>query len=254
MHSGFCISALDTSVEVRFAEGAKSLVDAAARAWSRCLEEPMGSHTAEPLHVASPDDDSDIAVKVALQHLTQAVTLRLIEAQVGRLLMLHAGAVSHPLTGESLVFVAPAGTGKTTLTCVLARTYGYLTDETVGIDSSGRIHPYPKPLSLRLPGGGPKRETSPDDLGLRVAHHDPRVRRIILLDRSPDHAGHPLLERLGLLDAIQEVLPQTSSLGKLPRPLQMLAGLAEQLGPVLRCSYGEADDLLGVTAELIGMV
>lgn len=254
MRSGLWINALDSSVEVRFAEGAQPLADAAARVWSRCLGEPRDAHPTQPLDVSSPDDDTDVALKVALQHLTQAVTLRLIASQVGRLLMLHAGAVSHPLTGESLVFVAPAGTGKTTLTCLLARTYGYLTDETVGIDASGRIYPYPKPLSLRLPGGGPKHETSPDDLGLRVAHHSPAVRRIILLDRSPQHVGQPILERLGVLDAIQEILPQTSSLGKLPRPLQMLAGLAEELGPVLRCSYAESDDLLGVTAELIGVV
>lgn len=143
-----------------------------------------------------------------------------------------------PVTGESLLFVAPGGTGKTTLARVLGRRYGYLIDETVGIDGAGRIHAYPKPLLLRVPGGGHKEEASPDDLGLARAHLDPRVRRVILLDRTSGHAGAaPEVVELGTLDAVERMLPETSSLRRLPRPLRTLADLAEQRGPVLRCSY-----------------
>jgi len=191
---------------------------------------------------------------LAMQALTQEVTQRLIATQMGRLLLLHAGAVSHPVTGQSLVFVAPGGTGKTTLGCVLGRTYGYLTDETVGIDDDGRIWPYPKPLSLRMPGGGPKREASPDDLGLAGAHRAPTVKKVIVLSRPPSHSGPPVIQELDTLDAVQQMLPETSSLGKLPRPLATLAALAEQGGPVLHCSYAEADDLVALAGELIGTV
>lgn len=253
MPASLRICALDSSVEVRFDEpGTGPMLDAAARAWSRCLTDRPGSRPAEPLDVLPPRDGTDLELTAALQALTQAVTQRLIAAQIGRLLMLHAGAVSHPVTGDALVFVAPGGTGKTTLTRVLARSYGYLTDETVGVDAAGRIHPYPKPLSLLLPAGSLKHEASPDNLGLARAHPDPRVRRVIVLSRPPGHVGAPHVEELGTLDAVEQILPQTSSLARLPRPLVTLAALTEQCGPVLRCRYAEADDLVALAAELIG--
>ena len=247
------LSGLDSSLEVRFPEpGSQPLVDAATRAWSRCREVGAASRAAEPLVVGSPFDGTELELRVALQTLTQRVTRQLIAAQIGRLLLLHAGAVSHPVTGESLVFVAPGGTGKTTLARLLGRSYGYLTDETVGIDNTGRISAYPKPLSLRCSDGGPKTEASPDDLGLVIAHPAPTAKRVILLSRPPGHAGPPDIKELGTLDAVQQILPETSSLGKLPRPLRTLAALAEECGPVLSCSYADADALFGLTAELIG--
>ena len=260
------LAALDASVEVRFVGPATQfLFGAAERAWSRCLAEgPRApARVAEPLDVFVPapgpasagaPGNPGLGQAMALQRLTQDVTRRLIAAQVGRLLMLHAGAVSHPVTGESLVFVAPGGTGKTTLARTLGRRYGYLTDETVGIDDSGRIHQYPKPLSLHVPGGGHKEEASPDDLGLARAHPEPTVRGVILLDRPPGHAGAPDIVDLSTLDAVEQILPETSSLSRLPQPLRRLADLAEQCGPVLRCSYAEAGDLGPLAADLIGDV
>ena len=166
--------------------------------------------------------------------------------------MMHAGAVSHPDTGASLVFVAPSGTGKTTLDRLLGRSYGFLTDETVGIDAAGRIHPYPKPLSLVPADGGAKRETSPDDLGLHYAHPSPTVARIILLNRPAGFSGAPRTEELGTLDAISALVPETSALNRLPSPLHTVAALLDRTGPVLRYSYGEAEDLAPIAAELIG--
>ena len=247
------ISALDSSIAVRFdGPGTEQLLDAATRAWSRCLGGGTGSRTAEPLDVHQPAGASAVELTLALQLLTQEVTQHLISAQIGRLLMIHAGAVSHPVTGESLVFVAPGGTGKTTLARVLGRHYGYLTDETVGIDGSGRIHAYPKPLSLRVRGAGFKEEASPDDLGLVLAHPEPTVNRLIVLRRPPGHAAGPIVEELSTMDAVEAILPETSSLGRLPRPLRTLANLTERYGPVLRCSYDEADDLVALAAALIG--
>ncbi|HSN43176.1 MAG TPA: hypothetical protein VLR88_03885, partial [Propionibacteriaceae bacterium] len=182
--SSLRLSALDSSLEVHFAAPAgQPMFQAAVAAWSRCLPEQPTSVEAEPLDATLPADGSEEALHHAMQMLTQVITRRLIDAQSGRLWMLHAGAVSHPVTGNSLVFVAPGGTGKTTLARVLGRRYGYLTDETVGFDSTGRIHPYPKPLSLRQKHGGAKLEASPDELGLGHAHPDPTVTRVILLRR-----------------------------------------------------------------------
>ena len=50
-----------------------------------------------------------------MQMLTQAVTRAAIDAQAGRLVMLHAAGIQHPTTGAMVALVGPGGTGKTTL-------------------------------------------------------------------------------------------------------------------------------------------
>lgn len=266
------ITALDSVMDLTVEAPAKSgFPHAVARAWSRCTaaaptaaptaasaaasaaaSTAPTSATATPLTVSAPDPATEEATHLTLQLLTQEITRRLVESQTGRLLMFHAGAVSHPTTGASLVFVAPGGTGKTTLARLLGATYGYVTDETVGIDRSGRIHPYPKPLSLRAVPRQAKRETSPDDLGLLHAHPAATAARIVLLSRQPQHEGTPRVEELGTLDAITALIPETSAVHRLPQPLHALADLLARTGPVLRLHYREAEDLLPLAADLIG--
>jgi hypothetical protein len=230
------------------------LASAFEAAWDRCLvssvegreapgivlsldepgEEPPGSH------VDSLIRDSDLPT--LLVRATQAITGALISAQRGNLLMFHAGAASHPSTGASVVYVAPGGTGKTTLSRVLGAQYGYLTDECVGLDEENRIYPYPKPLSLRVPGLVTKQETSPTAFGLVGAHPDPRLRTLVLLNREPG-AVTPRAERLGLVDAMVALAPQTSSLSSLNKGLHRMADLIDSVGGVVRWDYAEADDL-----------
>lgn len=218
-----------------------------ARLWARCTVRPAGL-VGEAIAVAPAQDEDPGGL---LTGITQQVTRSLIGAQTGRLLMLHAGAVSHPETGRSLVYVAEGGTGKTTLTRMLGRGYGYLTDETVAIDTEHRILPYPKPLSTRQPAG-PKLEVSPDDLGLLPAPDEPTVARVVLLDRDDEHGDRPEVSELGVLDAIADLAPQSSALYALSRGLHRCAELIEATGPVLRVRYSEAESLLGLVAELIG--
>jgi len=244
------LHALDSRVRVLFEDDDAALALAAERAWSRCRASRPFSAEAEPVTARSPG--SPDRIPATLQGLTQQVTRALITAQTGRLLMFHAGAVSHPVTGRSLVFVARGGTGKTTLARALGARYGYLTDETVGVEpGTWRIHPYEKPLSLRT-GEPHKTEVSPDELGLVSAHDQPRVARVILLRRPTDHATEPEVEELGLLDAVAALLPETSGLVRLDRPLHVVAELLEHTGPVLRVSYAEAEELLPLVAGLIG--
>ena len=195
-------------------------MDAATRAWSRCFADGTPSRTAEPLVVQPPPQTDGSALASTLQYLTQTVTRHLIAAQTGHLLMMHAGAVSHPDTGASLVFVAPSGTGKTTLARLLGRSYGFLTDETVGIEpTTGRVHPYPKPLSLVPADGGAKLETSPDDLGLCRSHPSPTVARIIILSRPAGFNGAPRAAELGTLGCDQRPGPGDVGVEQAPEPI-----------------------------------
>ena len=237
------LGALGTHLEVRcIGDSADVLASALRASWSRCLGDGDG-RASDTLHLdAHLDDPGRLAHQ--LMGTTQEITRTLIAAQAGRLLMLHAGAVSHPVTGASLVYVAPGGTGKTTLSRLLGQRFGYLTDETVGITDTGAILPYPKPLSVRRPGAPHlKDELSPDGLGLLPAPIAPQVARIIVLDRSPELATGVELEELCVMDALFAVVEETSSLSWLDRPLHRLAELLEASGPVLRVRYAEASDI-----------
>ncbi|NCD16730.1 MAG: hypothetical protein EOL91_05350 [Actinobacteria bacterium] len=250
------IHGLNTAVDLTFPEDTPAVfLDAVARAWSRCLDPGRdGAHQSEPVIVQPPHDDSPDARDAALQSLTQHVTHSVIVAQSGNLLMFHAGAVSHPDSGRSLVFVAPGGTGKTTLAMSLGQDYGYHTDETVGMDANGLIQPYQKPLSLRRSATWIKREASPDELALQPAHPAPTLARIALLRRSPGFSGGPEIEELGALAAVSALLAGTSELDRFPAPLEALAGIIARTGPVLCLTYSDLPSIRALAGELIGVV
>ena len=247
------LRALGRHLEVRcIGDSADVLASAMTASWSRCLSDGGGAcGPSDALHLdAHLDDPGRLAHQ--LMRTTQEITRTLIAGQAGRLLMLHAGAVSHPETGASLVYVAPGGTGKTTLSRLLGQRFGYLTDETVGIADDGAIHPYPKPLSVRRPDAPHlKDELSPDGLGLLPAPIAPQVARIIVLDRDPELGTSVETEELSVMDALFAVVEQTSSLSWLDRPLHRLADLLEASGPVLRVRYAEASEIEDYLSALL---
>jgi hypothetical protein len=245
------LAALGSHVEVRcVGESAELLAAAMRTAWSRCLV-PGDAGPDSPVEVLEATLDDPHRLGLRLMLTTQDITRAFVRSQRGRLLMLHAGAVADPLTGRAVVYVAAGGTGKTTLSGRLGRHLGYLTDETVGIDETGVILPYPKPLSLRGDRPGLKDEVSPDTLGLVLAPAQPRVARVVLLDRRAD-AYHPRIEEVGFMDALFALTEQSSSLSTLDRPLQRMADLIDGAGPVLRVRYSEAQDVEHDLALLIG--
>ena len=231
-------------------EGDRSaeLLDALRQAWSRCLTPRGGEIDAEDLTV-SLDTDDDLAP--LLQRFTQDVTSAAITAQRGRLFMFHAGAVTDPTTGAALAYVAPGGTGKTTLSAVLGRTHGYVTDETVGFTPDGRILPYEKPLSVRPQDfTGVKDETSPDRLGLASVHPEAHLRRFVLIRRD-ESLAKPTVERLDTMDAIIKLASESSSLSALERPLQRLAAFLEERPPILLVTYDEAEHARDLLLEAL---
>lgn len=250
---------LGADVALELLEGSFGVeVDAALwadleNAWARCRVDdatPIASTVSVTLAgVGEPETARNYLMVSTTQQVTQA----LIAARRGHLLMLHAGGVAHPVTGQSLVFVAPGGTGKSTLSRTLGRDYSYLSDETIGITPDGLIHPYLKPLSIRRPVGesGPKRELSPDDLGLRPVTAEPRLHRIILLHRSPESSGLTR-EPLATIPAIEALVTETSSLGRLPRALHVVEALLAVGGGAERWTYAEHSDLLPAVREILG--
>lgn len=234
------ITALGTTVHVDL-ERSDLDPEVVHHAWHRCLGDP------------DPDARVVHAGSMTMSALTQAITRELISTQLGHLMMFHAGAVSHPGTGDSVVWIAPGGTGKTTLTAHLGRHYGYISDETVAVEpGTWRIRPYPKPLSIRQDGPyDGKAELSPDDLGLLPAPAEPHVSHILLLERD-ERFHEPEIVPVRLLDAVTAMAEQTSSIHLLPHPLHLLADMAEHAGGVLHCSYSEYLTMEPLVTQLLG--
>ncbi len=91
----------------------------------------------------------------ALQALEQYLTLSVAELAPRRLFV-HAGVVSWK--GKAIVIPGRSYTGKSTLTAALVRAGArYYSDEYAVLDRHGRVHPYPRKLSLRQPEGPPRR-------------------------------------------------------------------------------------------------
>ena len=221
-------------------------------AWARCRVDdarPVASTVTIRLQGTDPDQSRAYLMVSTTQDVTQA----LIAARRGELLMLHAGGVAHPTTGRSAVFVAAGGTGKSTLSRTLGLEFSYLSDETIGIQADGLIHPYLKPISIRPPIGepGPKTELAPDELGLLPVLAEPRLHRIVLLRRNPDAVGLTR-EPLGTIHAIEALVSETSSLGRLPRALHVVESLLAIGGGAERWTYAEHSDLLPTVRQILG--
>lgn len=265
------IRAIGADVPVVLEDPAETFVATFEHVWHECLVgPPVGPRgpgmpaavVAEEVVVPRDElQDGDVTRRRrALMQLTQRITRSAIKAQAGRLLMLHAGALAHPETGASVVFVAPGGTGKTTLARVLGPRWRYVTDETVAITRDGHILPYPKPLSIRpepVDGirDGVKDEVAPGDLGLRPSDAAPWVAGVVSLRREEGEGRDPApvrREPVDVLDALVTLAPETSSLGLLERPLHWLGDLLTGTGGLVRLRYSDAATLEPVVRDVLG--
>jgi hypothetical protein len=264
------LAVLGTQVPVDLAGAPDALVERFRAVWAHCLVEPGTAGTIEDpnggpnggptvLSTIKGELDAELAPDIvarALMRLTQDVTKAAIARQAGRALMFHAGALAHPESGATIVYVAPGGTGKTTLSRTLGTELAYVTDETVAVVDGDVVLPYPKPLSVRrVPHLGVKDELPPAGLGLLpiARHHaEPWVAGIVLLARDDRHPGAVEIEHLDPLDAIARLAPETSSLGRLDRPLHLLADLIERTGGVRVAHYSEAATLRPLVHEVTG--
>ena len=258
-----CVDVLGTLFAVRWGgEVPVEQQESMSSAWARCAssEEPLvppppvEPTDAQPFSASvtyrSRNNDAGIfrleaaSFEELAENLTSRLTVAAILANAGVLTMLHACGVADPATGAVVALVAKSGTGKTTAASVLARTYGYVTDETVAISPDGSVVPYPKPLSVKQGLGKAKRQLGPDELQLLPTPTKPFIRSIVLLNRVESaHPIAPELERVPLADALLALIPDSSSQAEFARPLQSLCRLIDSVGGVWQVTYSEAGGL-----------
>lgn len=229
------------------------------RVWHLCAAPPDGRPDAV-VRVAYDDascsvTDLDAGVVEGgslpdlMQMLTQAVTRAAIDAQAGKLVMLHAAGIQDPSTGSAVALVGPGGAGKTTLIRTLCPGLGYITDETVAITGDNTVLPYPKPLSVRREPSSPwKDETDPLRFGVLAPARPATLAAVVMLDRKDGYEGPPAVQPVHALDAIAGLTPETSHLPEMDKPLQRMAALCDSVGGVVRVTYAEAADLAPLLA------
>ena len=234
---GSCIAIDVTALD----EGDEAAVHAA---WIDALADP-GTEPVDTVTPRGPDRAS------MLSGLSQAVTLAAIEAGRGRAWMLHAAGIA-TTEGQVVVLVGPSGRGKTTAARALGGVYGYVSDETIAIDDSGRVWPYRKPLSVIEDPAAPKTQRAPSALGLQpLPNAELRVAAVVLLDRSPEHPEVPVVEVADLGDALEGLVSQTSFLHDHPTALRFIAALADATGGIRTVKYREAASLPSVIPGLV---
>lgn len=252
------MSVLETPFRVVFGQGITD--DDAVRitaSWASCAAEPDAASRdvlAEVSAVTSPTDGETVQVSTTTlaqleESLTSTLTVEAIGARRHELLMLHACGVADE-SGRVLAFVAASGTGKTTVARALGARFGYVTDETVAVTPEGRVLAYPKPLSVKpLTGSAPKAQLAPDALDLRPVPDAPlTLAGVILLERR-DVLEAPRLEHVDPVDAIEDLVPQTSYLSARSRPITDLIRTLTALGGVRRLIYSEAASVVRLVEE-----
>ena len=224
-------------VKVNVAGLSESEAKVFAEHWKQCTAPPY----------ASPDISvhrEPVNWATAYEHLTQQITRRAIEFNLGQLMMFHAAGLQFPGSNDVVGFVAASGTGKSTLTSTLGKRMGYVSDEVVAIDLELSVHPLQKPVSLiGRSNGAFKGHIGPDQLGLRTnLTSTPRLASLVLLNRvTEEHA--PTLAPIPLERAVLNLVPQISGLGMMPSGLNSLCNVIKKLGGVYELTYSNAADI-----------
>lgn len=123
-----------------------------------------------------------------------------------RRLFIHAGVVGW--RGRAIVLPGRSRSGKTSLVKALVQAGAtYYSDEYAVLDAQGRVHPYPKPLSLREEGRERPRLCRIEALGGRVGTRPLPVGLIAVTEHKPEAHWRPRVVSAG--EAVLSLLDNT---------------------------------------------
>lgn len=219
-------------------------------AWARCHADidPSTATTIDCRPGFDTDDGDQLETlwRNLGDRVATSVTTETLKNVTGRYALFHAAGIADK-DGRVMVMCAAPGTGKTTASAVLGKHFGYVSDETIAVDvETNRVLPYPKPLQVIVADSGSRKElVNPDDLGLLHPAEPLHLSGIFILsrEREPDEDFVPSIDPLPLTDALEYLVPQTSSLYLLDRPLQTLCSMAARSGGPFIIRYAEAESL-----------
>jgi hypothetical protein len=178
----------------------------------------------------------DVALVVLARELRMFVALK-----ARGLVFVHAGAVAH--RGHAIVIPGKTYSGKTSLVAALVSAGAeYYSDEYAPLDEHGLVHPFAKPLSLRVRGG--QTDHSVDSLGGVAGHAPAPVGLVVHATYRPGAEWQPV--QLSSGEAVLALLGDT--VPAQTRPAECLRALtaATDGAVVLQGDRGEAGDVAAV--------
>jgi hypothetical protein len=146
---------------------------------------------------------ADIAV-----HLLDAQIRGRIAATAPNRIFIHAGVVG--VDGRAILLPGPSFSGKSALAAALVLAgAAYYSDEYAVLDDEGRIHPYPRPLSLRGVDERYGSYTSVEELGGEVGREPLRPALIAVARYKPGARWAPerLAPSVGALRLLSNAVP-----------------------------------------------
>ncbi len=180
-----------------------------------------------------------------LEHASRDVALGMLDAQI-RLhvaahsrdwIFVHAGVVAWG--GKALVIPGESFSGKTTLVVALVQAGAtYYSDEYAVLDGEGRVHPYPRRLSIRGEGGATARKRPVDELGGVAAQASAELAAVAVTRYRPGTRWQPT--RLSPGEGMLALLANTVPAQERPRESLRVLSRAVSGATVLEGDRGEA--------------
>lgn len=168
---------------------------------------PFGTEIVEPVSAAiayfSLPQQSHSHWPSLFLRLEQQVLLH-VAVHAPYLAFIHAGVVGW--RGRAILFPGRSCAGKTTLVAELVKLGAvYYSDEYALLDSSGRVHPYPRDLRMRKPGSLHQTKVSPRVLSGQIASTPAVVAQIVFTEfvLHADWNPQPLTPGLAILETMR---------------------------------------------------
>ena len=188
--------------------------------------------------------DLELALGMIDTHMCGYIAVHALER-----IFVHAGVVAH--NGHLIMLPGMSFAGKSTLVAALLRAGAtYYSDDFAVLDENGRVHPYPKPISLRGKNLTQTIHTA-ESLG-GTSGAEPRPPSLIVVTNyrpGADWRPRRLSAGEGVLALLSNTVPARE------RPAESLRALTAAVGgaKVLESERGEADELVPLLlAELAG--
>jgi hypothetical protein len=158
-----------------------------------------------------------------------------------RWVFVHAGCVAW--RGRAIVLPGTSRAGKSTLTrALLAAGAAYYSDEYAVFDARGRVHPYPRRLSLRDAGGARPRLVAAAELGATIGRRPAAVGLIALLRFKA--GARARLRALSPAEALVELLANTVAVRRNPEISLRYLSRATRGCRAVKGTRGEAEAIL----------
>ena len=160
-------------------------------------------------------------------------------------IFVHAGVVGWQ--DQAIILPGSSLSGKTTLVAELVRAGAtYYSDEYAVLDKQGRVHPFARPLSIRLPGRSARQQRCPvESLGGAAGVTPLPVGLVVMSAYKPGAVWRP--RRCSAGQGLMLLMANTISIRRQPEVALAFLRQVVMHAPVIKSSRGEARQ----TAEAI---